>query len=151
MQNKLFFGVLLMSAVVSGCKVDVSDYEPKELELHRYAPKYSCEEISIKKDDEIYRFVKKLLSENREGWHPSIVHYVPQVKVRADNDMYRLNICSNILVVMYWDSEKKHTTQVVKRVSSEAYDEIVALVEISLQNAGSDNGSELKEKKGSPP
>ena len=142
MRNKLFFGVLLMSAVVSGCKVDVNDYEPKELELHRYAPKYSCEEVSIKKDGDIYKFVKKLLVENKEGWHRSIVNYVPCVKVRARDDMYRLNICPDKLVLMYWDTEKEYTTQVVKKVSNETYNEIVVLIEDALRGAEGGIGSE---------
>ncbi len=99
-------------------------------------------EIQINEGDKIYHYIKALLDEHRRGWHPSFANYAPCVKVRAHDDMYRLNICPNKLILMYWNPEKTHTTQVVKRVPSETYDEIVVLVEAALRGAEGSSGSE---------
>ncbi len=141
MRSNLLFSVFLTAILVSGCKVKV-DHEPQVLEYHRYKSGLPMATVQIKDDDEIYRYIKALLDRHKAGWKPSSVNYAPCVKVRAYDDMYRLNICPDKLVLMYWDKEKTHTTQVVKKVSNKPYDGIVLLIEKALRGAEGGSGSE---------
>jgi len=140
--NKLITGVILMN-LVSGCSVNVDKYDPETLEYHLYGEEYSVVYLSIKKNDKVYSYAKSLLAKNRKGWRPSLISYAPNVRIRAENNMYALNICPDRLVVNYLKSpESKRAVQLVKKVSSETYNEIVVLVEEALRGAEDSGGSE---------
>lgn len=123
--------LLCLAAVISGCKIDANKYDPEVLEYQTFEPNQPLVRVCIYQDDEIYRYVKKLMSENMEGWYPSVATYVPHVKIRANNDMYRLMIGPSYLVLMTWDSKHEYSRQFVKKVSGEAYSNIVVLIKKS--------------------
>lgn len=123
-----------MAMILCGCRVDVQPSEPEKLYYYTRPPErsiYGDTIIEVKRGDEIYCFVKKILSENQKGWVPSLVSYAPRIRIYSEG--YILDIREDILILNY--REKDRGRQVVKRMSGTAYDEIRKIIEPKLKRA----------------